>query len=108
LASQPLRRLDPSPSDPGFDPAPAQIGAAMPGVVPLVGVDRPRPAAPATRRHAHRWDIVDQLLEDQAVVDVGGRQRDGKGEALAVADQVELGSWLAAVDRICANVVPPL
>jgi hypothetical protein len=80
----------------------------VPGVVPLIGVDPVGPAAPATRRHAHRWDIVQEPLEDHAVVDVGGRQRDGKGEALAVGDKVELGSWLAAVDRICAHVVPPL
>jgi hypothetical protein len=26
---------------------------------------------------------------------------------LAVGDKVELGSWLAAVDRICAHMVPP-
>jgi hypothetical protein len=79
----------------------------MPGVIPLVGMDPVGPAALATRRRPHRWDIVQQPLEDHAVVDVG-RQRDRKGEALAVGNEVVLGSWLAAVDRICANVVPPL
>jgi hypothetical protein len=80
----------------------------MPGVVTLVGVDRPGPAAPPTRRHAHRWNIVHQPLEDHAVVDVGGRHRDGKRQALAVGDKMELGAWLAPVDGICAHLVPPL
>jgi hypothetical protein len=53
-----------------------------------------------------RGDRVDDLLEQRRVVAVGGRQGDREWGALPIDQQVELGAWLAAVDRIRAGKVP--
>jgi hypothetical protein len=107
VAAQPLRRLDPAARDPGIDPTPSQIGAAVPGVIPLVRVDCAGPAAPPTAGVAHRRHVVHQRLEHGAVVDDGRRHRDRQRQATAVADQVEFGAGLATIDGICANMIPP-
>jgi hypothetical protein len=43
MPSQPLRRLNPSPSDPRSDTASAQVGAAVPGVIPHLPEGAKRP-----------------------------------------------------------------
>ena len=67
------------------------------------------PAGPAGSppRAQHRWDGVDQLLQQQRVVGVGGRKAHGQREAGGVDQQVVLGAKLAPVDRIRAGQFPP-
>jgi len=40
-------------------------------------------------------------------MDVGGGHHHGEREAAALADHMQLGPWLAPIDRICADMVPP-
>src|SRR3954468_3765231 len=100
VPAEALAALDPAPGDPGDD-APLPAGGAAAGVVVgLVGVQLlrspPGPAArPADRRHG-----VECLLQDDTVVDVGGREQDRQGDALPVHDEVPLAARLAAVGRV--------
>jgi hypothetical protein len=106
LPPLPPRRLHPTPGNPRGDPTPPQPGAVGGAVVALVGVDRPWSGAPPARRCADWWDVVDHRLQHGHVGDVGGGDCRGKGQPLSVADQVQFGPGLAAIDRICAHVVP--
>jgi hypothetical protein len=111
VPAQPGRGLYPTPRDPRGDPTPAQVRPVGRMVVGLVGVDLAGPAAPPSRpraRRAHRGHVVRQCLEQQGVVDVGSRHRRGQRQAVPLADQVNLGSGLATIDGICADVVPPV
>jgi len=76
-------------------------------VIGLIGIDLARPAPPPSRRRAHRGHVIQQRREQQDVRHVGGGDHGGQRQPAAVADQVELGPWLATIDGICANVVPP-
>jgi hypothetical protein len=106
LRPQPRRPLHPTPSDPRGDPTPSQPGAVGGAVVALVGVDRPWSGAPPARRCADWWAVVDHRLQHGHVGDACGGDCRGKGQPLSVADQVQFGPGLAAIDRICAHVVP--
>jgi hypothetical protein len=88
---------------------PAQDLAAGWVVVAFVGVELGR--APTWSPEPSPWaddrrDGVDQLLQELRVVGVGGRQPDRQRDPGGVDQQVVLGSWLAAVDRIRANQFP--
>jgi hypothetical protein len=107
MPTQPGRRLDPTPGDPRPDPTALQVGPVRRTVVALVSVDRARPGAPPPSRRTDRRNVIQDRLERAGVVDVGGGHRGGQRQPATVADQVELASRLAAVDWICAHLVPP-
>jgi hypothetical protein len=67
-------------------------------VMGLIGIDLARPASPPSRQRAHRGHVLQQRREQQGVVDVGGGYHGGQRQPAAVADQVKLGPWLAAID----------
>ena len=54
------------------------------------------------------WHPVDQVLEDAAVVNVGGGKLDGKRDAIGIRDDVPLGSGAAPVRRVRASLLAPL
>jgi len=64
---------------------------------------RPTGSAPRPddRRHG-----IHHRLQQLRIVGVGGRQPDRQWQAVGVDQQVVLGSWLAPVDRVCANELP--
>ena len=90
----------------GRCPLPAGAAAAA-VVVGLVGVQLLRPPPRPAARLAHRRHGVERLLEHDAVVDVGGREQDGQGDALPVDDEVTLAARLAAVGRVRSVAAPP-
>jgi hypothetical protein len=65
-----------------------------------------RSSAPLPRWRADRRDVIHDRLEHGGVVDVGGSDHGGQRKPTAVADQVDLASRLATIDRICAHMVP--
>jgi len=107
MPPQPGRRLNPTPSDPHGDPTTPQAGTVAGAVVALVRIQLAGPVAPPARRRAHRRDVVDHRLQHGHVRDVDSGHRCGKRQPVPLTDELDLGPWLAAIDRICANVVPP-
>jgi hypothetical protein len=65
-----------------------------------------RPTGPAPRPDDRRHG-VHHGLKQLRIVGVGGRHPNRQREAAAVDQQVVFGPWLAAIDRVCANEVPP-
>jgi hypothetical protein len=110
VMTQPGVGLHSTAGDPCGDASPPQQLAAARVVVALIAMELgrspSRPTRPAPRADDRR-DGVHQLLQELRVVGVGRRQPDRQREAGGVDQQVVLGSWLAAVDRVCANEVPP-
>src|SRR5687767_61103 len=95
--------------DAAEDAASAEVAATPARVVRLVGVELVGPAARAAwprtldRRHRLRY-----VLEDGAVVDVGGGEVDGQRDAVAVDQEVALRARLAPVGRVRAGIFAPL
>jgi len=110
VATQPGVGLQPTPGDPWGDPAPAQQLPAARVVIALVAMQLgwapPRPTGPPPWADDRR-DGVHHRLQQQRIVGVGGRQSDRQRDPGGVDQQVVLGSWLAPVDRIRANELPP-
>jgi hypothetical protein len=106
VATKPRRRLHPAPGDSRSDPTTPQVRTVRAAVVCLVGVDLARPGAPTARRRTDRRDVVEDRLEHDGVVDVGGGDGRGQRQPTTVADQVELAPGLATIDGICAHLVP--
>jgi hypothetical protein len=77
-------------------------------VVGLVGVDLGGTAAPAAGRGPHLGDVVQQRRGHQAVVGVGRGHQQRQRQPTTLNGQVQLGSGLGPVDRVCAAQVPPL
>src|SRR3954471_13358154 len=100
MPAEALAALDPAPGDARDDAAPAAGAAAAGVVVGLVGVQLPRPPPGTAARLADRRHGVECLLQDDTVVDVGGREQDRQGDALPVHDEVPLAARLAAVGRV--------
>jgi hypothetical protein len=110
VAAQPLAGLHSSAGDPRADPSMAQDPAAGWVVIAFVGVELGW--APAWPPGPSPWaddrrDGVHQRLQQLRVMGVGGRQTHRQWDAGGVDDQVVLGAWLAAVDRIRAGQLPP-
>jgi hypothetical protein len=106
MPPQPLRRLDSTPSDPRPDPTPPQPGAVARAVIALVSVQLAGSGPPPAGWGQHRRDIVQDRGEHGHVGDVGRRHDRGQRKPAPLAGEVDLGPRLAAIDRICANVVP--
>jgi hypothetical protein len=75
VAAEPLRRLDPTPSDPRGDPTTPQPGTVAGAVVGLVRSQLAGSMTPPARRRAHRRDVVDHRLKHGHVREVGGGHR---------------------------------
>ena len=68
-------------------------------VVTLVTVEFARPATSWPAAGADRRDAANQRLQRQAVVDVGGADRDRDGRTGPLGDEVDLRPVLAAIDK---------
>src|SRR4051812_21095100 len=97
---QAFAALDPASGDPGDDAAPAASATAAGIVVGFVGVQLLRTSPGPATGLADRRHGVERLLQDDAVVDVGGREQDRQRDALPVHDEVALAARLAAVGRV--------
>jgi hypothetical protein len=75
-------------------------------VVALVGVQLRRPSAGSADRLSHRCDGVDELVEEEVVVAVGGRDEHGQGDPAAFGQGMDLRAGLAPVDGAGAGQVP--
>ena len=86
VPTQTLAAVDPAPGDPGLDPAPAQGLAAAGHVIGFIGVELGRAPAGTAPPLPNGRHSVDQVLEDTAVVNVGGGELDGKRDAVGICD----------------------
>ncbi len=106
MAPQPRRRLDPAPRDPRADPTSAKPSTVGRAVVPLVGVDAGWPDPSPPRWRADRRNVANDRRQHRGVSHVGGGDHHSQRQPTAVADQMQFAPRLAAIDRICAHVVP--
>jgi hypothetical protein len=88
------------------DPTPPQPGAVARAVIALVSVQLAGSGPPPPGRGQHRRDIVQDRGEHGHVRDVGRRHDRGQRKPAPLAGELDLGPRLAAIDWICANVVP--
>ena len=102
----PLRRLDATPSDPRPDPTPPQPGTVARAVIALVSVQLAGSGPPPPGWGQHRGDIIQDRGEHGHVGDIGRRHDRGQRQPAPLTGEVDLGPRLAAIDRICAYVVP--
>src|SRR4051812_13786237 len=107
MAAEALPALDAAPGDPGDDGTPAQCPPAVGEVVSFVGMElgrsTPRPAgALADCRYG-----IDQILQQLAVVPIGRRNPQGKGDAVGVHKDVALEARLAAIRWVRAGFLAP-
>jgi hypothetical protein len=105
IAAQLLARVDPPPGDAWDDAPAAQRLAAAARVEGLVGVELGRATAGPAARLADRRDGVDQPLQDGAFVHVGRGLQRRQRDALALAGDVVLGAWPAAIRRVRPDVL---
>ncbi|GAA3427418.1 hypothetical protein GCM10018953_46010 [Streptosporangium nondiastaticum] len=77
-------------------------------VVSLVTVKLGGLAAPRSAARADRRDASDQWFDGQAVMGVGGTDRDRDRQTGPLGDEMDFRPALAAIDRIRACQLPPL
>ena len=78
-------------------------------VIDLVGVKLGRAPAGPTPPSPDDWrHRVDQVLEDAAVVNVGGGEPDGKRDTVGISNDVPLGSRPTTIRRVQADALAPL
>ena len=106
-SSQAAPRIRPAPGDPWPDPSVPQRSTVGAAVVGLVGVELGWQPAPPTSGRPDRRNVIDHGGQQRPVGRVGRGDRDRQGQAGGIGHQVQLGPWLAAVDRIGTNMVPP-
>jgi len=94
------------PGDAWPDPSVPQRSTIGAAVVGLVGVELGWQLAPPASGRPERWNVIDHGGQQRPVGRVGRGDRDRQGQAGGIGQQVQLGPWLAAVDRIGTNMVP--
>src|SRR5688500_10245796 len=83
--------LDALAGDAADDAPTSEVGTAAATIVRFVGVELAGPRARAAGPPSlDRVDTLQDVLEDDAIVDVGGGQEDRQREAVPVHDQVAL------------------
>ena len=110
MPAEPLWGLNAAPGDPRADAPAAQHLPAPCEVVAFVGVQLGwAPAWPAwpPPRSQHRWDRIDQLLQQPRIVGIGRRQAHGQRDPTAVDQQMVLRARLAAIYWIGTRQLPP-
>jgi hypothetical protein len=106
---QPLAGVFSSPSYAALDAAAAQNPSTAPEVVGLICVELLGSLAwPALSRTLDRFDGVHQILEDLRIVDIGGGEHHGEGNAVAIGQEVVLRARLTSVGEIGADRFAPL
>lgn len=103
-----LTRLDPRSGDPTLDAACMEEALVLARAIPLVGVELVRTSPGAADAPADRRDGVDETLEDRGLVDIGGREALGEGDAVRVGNQMALRARFAAIRRIRPGRWAPL
>src|SRR5687768_16104391 len=97
MATQPLTGVDPLARDPDANPALAQDLSTLRDVIRLVSVQLGGPLAPLPTGTLNRWNGIDQVLEDAAVMPVRSRQTDGEWDTTAVRNKMALRARFRAV-----------
>ena len=83
----------------GLSLTPTRVGC-------LVGMELGWQLAPLASGRPERRNVIDHSGQQRPVGRVGRGDRDRQGQAGGIGQQVQLGPWLAAVDRIGTNMVP--
>ena len=100
VPTKPCAALDASSSDAGLDVAAGQSATATTMIISLVGVEFAGPSPGWSPGLPDRRDGIDHILQHDAVVDVGSRQRESERDALCVREDVPLGARLATICRV--------
>ena len=108
VAAQASAALDASSGDARED-APAATGLSAVGkVVGLVRMQFAGPSARPADALSDRRDSINHALKELAVVDVRRAEREGKGDAARVGEDVALGPWPAPVRGAGPGLFAPL
>jgi len=105
---EPCTALDAAPGDAGLDVAAGQSPTAAAMIISLVGMKLAGPASGWSPRLPDGRHSINDLLQHDAVVNVGPRQPDCEWDALRIGDDVTLGARLAAIRRVRAGLSAPL
>lgn len=107
VASKPIIALDAFAGYAVMDTAAFEMSTAARVVVSLVCVQLTGPAARSTWLATHRWQGVNQLIEDHRIVTIGSCDAKDQRDALAVRDEMALAAKLSSVPGIGARVRAP-
>ena len=108
VAAQAGAALDASSGDAWEDAPSAADLSAVERVIGLVRVQLGWPSSRPAAALADRLDSINHALEALAVVDVRRAEREGKGDAVRVGEDVALGARLAPIRRIWPGLFAPL
>ena len=106
VPAQPLGGLDTLAGDPHDDAAAADLGPDCLLVVGLVAVQFPRPLAGPATSAGDRGDRVQQREQQLRVRGVSRRDQHRQRHTAPVAQDMDLRSWFAAVDRVWPRQIP--
>jgi hypothetical protein len=107
VASKPIIALDAFAGYAVMDTAAFEMSTAARVVVSLVCVQLTGPAARSAWLATHRWQGVNQLIEDHRIVTIGSCDAKDQRDALAFRDEMALAAKLSSVRRIGARVRAP-
>lgn len=107
MATKPIIALDAFASDAVLDTAAFEMSTAARVVISLVRMQLAGPAAWPAWLATHRWQGVNQRIEDHRIVTVGASDTEHQRDALAVRDEVALAAKFASVRGIGARVRAP-
>lgn len=107
VAPEPVIALDTSTGDAIPNAAALEMATAACKVVALVGMQLDGPAQWSAALAAHRWQGINQFLEDDRIMAIGPGDTEHQRDALAVRDEVALAAEFAAVRGVGACVRAP-
>ena len=107
VAPKPIIALDAFAGYAVLDTAAFEMGTAPRVVISLVCMQLTGPAARSAWLAAHRWQGVNQLIEDHRIVTVGSGDAKDQRDALAVRDEMALAAKFSSVRGIGARVRAP-
>src|SRR5690242_3068266 len=80
VSAQAVAAVNAAARNPGDDRAATQRLAAARVIISFVGVQLGGAATRSTARLPDRWDEINDLLQNEAVVDIGGAEQHGQRE----------------------------
>lgn len=107
MTAELLAGVDTTPSNPWEDVALPTGRATKRMIIALVRMQLARTATGTARLATHRWDRIEHVRQEQAIVAVGRREPYGEWNASGVDHKVALRARFAAIRRIRPGLFAP-